>query len=74
MLHVRTEGVNISNGMQMQKGDAVPSSVNTLTVLLLLVMFVAQISTSVSVPVPRMSVLYHNFLVISRRISLVSSD
>jgi hypothetical protein len=40
--------------------------------------FVAQISASFSNLVPRMCVLYHNFiayfLVISRRISLVSDD
>jgi hypothetical protein len=38
----------------------------------------AQLSTSFSIPVPRISVLYHNFieyfLVISRQISLVSGD
>jgi hypothetical protein len=43
-----------------------------------LVMFVAQISTTFSTPVPRMCVLYHNFIAYflfkSRRISLISSD
>jgi hypothetical protein len=46
--------------------------------LVLLVMFVAQISTTISIPVPPMCVLYHkltvDFLGISRRICLVSSD
>jgi hypothetical protein len=46
--------------------------------LVLLARIVAQISTSFSILVPRMCVLYHNFvayfLVISLRISLVSDD
>jgi hypothetical protein len=42
--------------------------------LVLLVKFVAQISTSFSIPVSRTTTFIVDFLVISRRISLVSSD
>jgi hypothetical protein len=55
-----------------------PLLASVLMHLVLLAGFVAQISTSFSILVPRMCVLYHNFithfLVTSRRIGLVAGD